>query len=228
MSQLDRMRQLLALGRVKEEGDPQTCELVDRLREERAAVSRENQSLQGENAALQDTVTDMYRTGLSPGARHVVGWNVAALVLVSAVAGVVLWFGGVAPVIHALRTSVGAEPAAVRAGPSWTNGVFRFTAVGPPEILTAVSNRFKVMPTSIDTGTGTVLTLQYVDGPYSRLEGDAQRAQALAVAQFVWQMWQRPKATEVIKVRVERPIRVLGDVGVKTEQIFLPAELNGR
>ena len=233
MSQLDRMRQWIALGRVNEEGDAQTRELVERLRADREAVGRENQSLhgqnqslQGENAALQDTVTDMYRTGLSPGARHVVGWNVVALVLVSALTGVVLWLGGVAPVIHALRTSVGAEPAPIRAGPSWVGDVISFTAVGPPEILTAVTNRFKVMPTSIDTGTGTLLTLKYVDGPYSRLEGDAQREQALAIARFVWRLPLRPRGTEVIKVRVERPMRAVGDVGVTTEQIFLPIELN--
>ena len=152
----------------------------------------------------------------------------AALVAVSAVTGVTLWFGGLVPMTHAMRVSLGAEPAPVRAGPSWVGPVISFTSVGPPEIITAVTNRFKVMPTEIDTGIGTRLSLRYVDGPYSRLEGEAQRAQALAIARFVWGLPLRPKGTQVITVKVERPMRAVGDVGLVTEQIFLPAELNGR
>lgn len=223
------------MNHVNEHGDAQTRELLDALRQDRAAVLSKNESLLGENhslhsenAALQDTVTDMYRTGLSPGARHVVGWGVAALVVVSGVAGLTLWFAGVGPVTRAMRASVGAEPAPVREGPSWVGPIISFTSVGPPEIITAVTNMFKVMPTAIDTGIGTRVSLRYVDGPYSRLDGEAQRTQALAIARFVWRLPQRPKGTQVISVKVERPMRTVGDVGVATEHIFLPAELNER
>ena len=81
---------------------------------------------------------------------------------------------------------------------------------------------------SIDTGIGTRLSVRYVDGLYSRLAGDEQRAQTLAVARFVWELKERPKGMEMITERVERTMRAPGDVGVTTDLIFLPAELNGR
>ena len=228
MSQLERARQLIALNHVNENGDAQTREFVDALLEDRSARLDENASLHGQVSRLHDDVLDMHRSGLSPGARRVVGAGLVALIALSAITAITLWFGGVVPVTHAARRSLGMEPVPVRAGPSWVGPVIRFTAVGPPEIITAVTNRFKVMPTAIDTGIGTHLRLRYVDGPYSRLEGEAQRAQALAIARFVWRLPQRPKGTDTITVRVERPMRSVGDVGVASELIFLPAELNGR
>ena len=228
MGELERARRLIALNHVNANGDAEMRDLVDALLLDRAATLNENKSLHSETALLHHDVIDAYRTGLSPGARRVVGWGVVALIAVSAVTGLTLWFGGVVPVTHAVRRSLGVEAAPVRAGPSWAGPVFSFTAVGPPEIIKAVMNRFKVMPTEIDTGIGRRVSLRYVDGPYSRLEGEAQRAQALAIARFVWGLPLRPKGTDTITVRVERPMRVIGDVGVSTEQIFMPAELNGR
>ena len=70
--------------------------------------------------------------------------------------------------------------------------------------------------------------MRYVDGLYSRLAGDEHRAQTLAVARFVWELKERPKGMEMITERVERTMRAPGDVGVTTDLIFLPAELNGR
>ena len=79
MDELERVRRLIALKHVEEEGDAQTRELVDRLREDRAAALRDRESLHGEIAALQHNVLDAYRSGLSPGARHVVGLGLMAL-----------------------------------------------------------------------------------------------------------------------------------------------------
>ena len=228
IEQLDRMRQWSALNHVNENGDAQTREFVDALLEDRSARLDENQSLHGQVGRLKDNVLDMNRSGLSAGARLVVGWGVVALVAVCAVTGITLWFGGVVPVTRAARHSLGMDPVPVRAGPSWVGPAISFAAAGPPEMIQAVMGKFKVMPTEIDTGIGRRLTLRYVDGPYSRLEGEAQRAQALAIARFVWPLQQRPKGTDTITVRIERPMRMPGDVGVMTEHIFRPAELNGR
>ena len=234
MEHLDRIRQWIAMNHVNEKGDAQTRDLVHGLREDRAEALRENESLDGENqalynenAALQYTVDDMHRSGLSPGARYVVGWVVALLVVVSGITSLTMWFAGAGP-LRAMRASIGAEEAPARAGPSWVGQIISFKAVGPPEIINAVTNRFKVMPASIDTGTGARLLVRYVDGPYSRLDGEAQRAQALAVARFLWRLPQRSKRTERITVRLERPIRAIGDVGLMRDEIFMPAELNGR
>ena len=224
------------MNNVNEEGDPRTRELVDRLREDRAVALRENRSLQdenlslhGRNATLQDNVTDMHRSGLSPGAYRVVGLGVMALVLLAALTGLTLWAAGIGPVSRMLRGGGTAEgaPVAMSAAPVAPGQTPTFTATGPPDLIVAILREFKVMPTAIDTGTGTQLTVRYVDGPYSRLEGEAQRARALAVARFVWRLPQRPKATGVIVVHVERAMHNPGDVGKASDHIFQPSDLNG-
>ena len=228
MDDVERMQRVIALNHVRAKGDAPTQEFVDVLLKDREVAQKQVRSLSTEVGALQGDIVDVHRSGLSPAMRNLAGLGFAVLALVSGLAALTLWFGGLVPLTHAMRVSVGAEPAPVRPDPSWVTPIISFTSVGPPEIITAVTNRFKVMPTAIDTGIGTHLRLRYVDGPYSRLEGEAQRAQALAIARFVYRLPQRPKGTDTITVRVERPMRMVGDVGVTTEQIFLPAELNGR
>lgn len=228
MSQLERARQLIALNHVNDNGDAQTREFVDALLTDRSARIERDAWLATENGQLRGDIVDVHRSGMSPGARRVVGWGVAALVVTSGITFLTLWFVGVTPAMHAMRVSLGVEPAPPRAGPSWVGPVMSFTALGPPKIIMAVNERFNFMPTAVDTGIGTRVSLRYVDGDFSRLEGEAQRAQALAIARFVWQLPSRPKGTDTITVRVERPRRTVGEVGLAWDHFFLPAELNGR
>ena len=228
MDDVERMQRVIALNHVRANGDVPTQEFVDVLLKDREAAQKQVRSLSTEVGALQGDIVDVHRSGLSPAMRSFAGLGFGVLALVSGLAALTLWFGGVVPITHKMRASLGGEPTAVRAGPSLVGPAISFTAVGPPEIITAVTDRFTVMPTEIDTGIGRRVLLRYVDGPYARLEGEAQRAQALAVARLVYGLQQRPKGTDTIAVRVERPLRARGDVGVSTEHIFLAAELNGR
>ena len=228
MSQLERARQLIALNHVNDKGDAQTREFVDALLADRSARLDETASLHGKMGRLKDDVLDMHRTGLSPGARRVVGLGVAALVVVSGITGITLLLGGLVPLTHGIRVSLGMEPMPPRAGPSWVGPMMSFTALGPPKIILAVNKTFEMMPTAVDTGDGRMVSLRFVDGDLSILQVDAQNAQALAIARFVWRLKERPARTEQITVQVERPMRVPGQVGVSHQYVFHAAELNGR
>ncbi|MDB4913084.1 MAG: hypothetical protein JWM95_728 [Gemmatimonadetes bacterium] len=230
MADVEWMKRVIALNHVRAKGDAQTRELVETLRDDRAVVLKENESLQGEVSALREDVVNVHRSGLTPGARFVVGRMVAALVLVSGVAAVLLWYVGTNP-LGRVQVSSGTDAGAgaVQAeAPAWVTPPVTFTSTGPPEQVQALFTKFGTMPSDIDTSVVGRVSVRYVDGPYTRMTEKEQDAQSLAIARYLWKLPTRPKGTEMISVRIERPVRGVGDEGVTRESLFLRAELSGK
>ena len=224
MSELERMQKVIAFGHVHANGDSVTRELVESLRNDRAAAVRESQLLAAEVARLRNDLIDAHRGGMTPAARQVVGRGVWALVAVSSITALILWFVGVAPVGRVISASVAPPP--VRAGPSWVGQTMTFTALGPRPLIQAVMDKFSVTPTQIDTGAGHRLSMRYVDGPYSRMQSAERLAQATAIAKFVWHHPARPRGIDTISIRVERPQRAPGDTAMMSESFFFRTQLN--
>lgn len=230
MTDKPRLRELIALGRVEAQGDDLTRGLVESLREDRTQMAEEVSSLHGEVSELRGELIDAYR-GKSRRRRYFLGQAAAATILIGGLALVVLWYRGTWP----LRLfQPGAEPAAhadggwmVQPGPGFSFSPTTIAMTGPTELLTAVVAKFGVGPSSIVTTGGHRVSLTYVDGPYTRMSDEEQSAQAMMIARHVWRLAERPPGTETISVRMERPMRVLGDYARANEYFFYPEQLNG-
>ena len=95
-----------------------------------------------------------------------------------------------------------------------------FTTLGPSALIMPVVKQFGVNPVAIDTTNGYRVSLIYVDGPYTRLTAKQQAAQAVKIARFVWRIPGRPINTDTLSVSFARPMRTMGETGVKTEWLF--------
>ena len=230
MTDKPRLRELIALGRVEAQGDDLTRGLVESLREDRTQMAEEVSSLHGEVSELRGELIDAYR-GNRRRRRYLMGQAAAAIILVSGLALVVLWYGGSWPLSVFQR---GAEPAVhadggmvVHTGPGFSFSPATITMTGPTELLTAVVAEFGVGPSSIVTTGGHRVSITYVDGPYTRISDEEQSVQATAIARHVWRLAERPPGTETISVRIERPMQVLGDYARANEYFFYPEQLKG-
>lgn len=247
MSDVPKLRDLIALGRLESEGDDLTRAVVDSLQKDRERAVDANRSLQQEASVLRDQLKEAERSGLTPSARYVVGQVSAVVMLTVGVAMVVLWYKDTLvrigrPEPH-VDPSVVTAPADPLPSPSPSSGVhfektvsyleapaapISFTVVGPPALTVAILNKFGVGPASIDTALGKSISIQYVDGPYTRMPKDAQSDQAKEIARYVWRLPARPKGTDVITVSMHRPMRSMGDTASTSTFYFYPAQLNPR